>query len=215
MKTDSLLDLLQPTDRDEKRYFGVVVGIVTNNRDPEGRHRVKLRFPWLSDTDESDWARLAVPMAGKDRGLCFLPEVEDQVLVAFEHGDLRFPYVLGALWNGVDTPPQTNEDGKNNIRLIKSRSGHLVRLDDTDGAEKIEIIDKTGKNSLVFDSAANTVTISAEADLTLASRGGKLVLKGKGIEITSGKGLELAAKAEMNLKANANTNIKGAIINLN
>jgi len=78
--------------------------------------RVKVKFPWLSDEHESWWARIATPMAGGGRGAYFLPEVNDEVLCAFEHGDVRFPYVVGALWNGKDAPPTTNDDGKNNFR---------------------------------------------------------------------------------------------------
>ena len=92
---ESLLDLFQPTQETEgDRLYGVVVGIVTNNQDPDGMGRVKVRFPWLSATEESWWARIAVPMAGKDRGAYFLPEVDDEVLVAFEHGEVRSPYLL-------------------------------------------------------------------------------------------------------------------------
>src|SRR5215472_353851 len=120
----SLFDLLSPAGQHESdRIYGVVVGIVTNNQDPDGMGRVKVKFPWLSDQDESWWARIATVMAGSSRGSYFLPEVNDEVMVAFEHGDVRFPYVLGALWNGKDSPPTTNSDGKNSIRLIKSRSG--------------------------------------------------------------------------------------------
>ena len=133
----SLLDVL--LDMSEKaadpRLFGLVVGVVTNNQDPDGLGRVKVRFPWLSDDEESHWARIAVPMGGKERGTYFLPEVDDEVLVAFEHGSPSFPYVLGALWNGKDVPPTTNDDGKNNLRLIKSRSGHVIKLNDEDGKE--------------------------------------------------------------------------------
>ena len=84
---------------------GVVIGLVTNNQDPDGQGRVKVKFPWLSDDQESNWARLAMPMAGKNRGLFLLPEVGDEVLVMFEQGDVNHPYVIGAVWNGADTPP--------------------------------------------------------------------------------------------------------------
>ena len=99
-----LIDLINASPARNGRILGVVTGVVTNNKDPDKLGRVKVRFPWLSDTDESWWARVASPMAGKDRGVFFLPEVDDEVLVAFEHGDPRFPYVIGALWNG-STPP--------------------------------------------------------------------------------------------------------------
>jgi uncharacterized protein involved in type VI secretion and phage assembly len=117
----SFFDLVNEAVQRESRsgrIHGVVVGLVTNNQDPDGLGRVKVKFPWLSDVDESSWARIAAPMAGKQRGACFLPEVDDEVLVAFEHGDMRFPYVLGALWNGQDAPPVTNSDGTNNVRMI-------------------------------------------------------------------------------------------------
>ena len=151
------------------RHFGVAVGVVTNNQDPDGFARVKVKFPWLSDEDESHWARVATPMAGEDRGLYLLPEVDDEVLVAFEHGDVRFPIVVGALWNGKDRAPAANDDGKNNIRMLKSRSGHVIRLNDEDGKETIEVIDSSGKNSLIIDTAANKITITAEQDISLSA----------------------------------------------
>ena len=105
-----------------QRIYGVVIGIVTNNNDPKSQGRIKVKFPWLDQKYESEWARLASPMAGKNRGLYCLPEVEDEVLVMFEHGDVRRPYILGALWNGKDAPPAENDKGENNLRLLKSRS---------------------------------------------------------------------------------------------
>src|ERR1043166_3093643 len=141
------------------RVSGVVVGVVTNNQDPEGMGRVKVKFPWLSDEDESNWARVAAPMAGKERGFYFLPEVDDEVLVAFKQGDVRFPYVVGSLWNGKDAPPAKNDDGKNDVRVIKSRSGHVVRLTDADGKEMIEIVDKSERNRIRVDTRKNTKPI--------------------------------------------------------
>lgn len=214
----SLLDVLMPPTESaaSNQLYGVVVGIVTNNQDPDGMGRVKVRFPWLSEQDESFWARIAVPMVGDKRGVYFLPEVEDEVLVAFEHGDVRFPYVIGALWNGVDKPPLNNDDGENNIRLIKSRSGHVVRFDDTDGAEKIEIIDKTEKNSILFDASANTITIRAESDVTLESTQGKVIIKGQSVEIQStAQDVKIEASANMDLKAGPQLNIKGQMVNIN
>jgi uncharacterized protein involved in type VI secretion and phage assembly len=213
----SLLDLLLPPDhRAAHRLYGVVVGIVTNNQDPEGLGRVKVRFPWLSDTDESWWARIATPMAGKERGIYFLPEVDDEVLVVFEHGDVRFPYVLGALWNGPDKPPVTNQDGKNNLRVIKSRSGHIIRLDDSAGAEKVEIVDKTQKNSIVIDTSTNSITVKADGDITLESAQGKVILKGQSVEIQSkAQGVKVQSAANMDVKASAQMNIKGATVNIN
>ena len=194
---------------------GVVIGIVTNNEDPDGMGRVKVKFPWLSDADESNWARIATPMAGAERGIYFLPEVDDEVLVAFEHGDVRLPYVIGALWNGQDAPPEDNADGSNNIRVIKSRSGHVIRLNDEDGREKIEIIDKSEKNSIVIDTAENTIAITTDKDITFSATQGTIKLEAQNIEITSSAKTKIEAGSEMGVEAAATMNIKGATVNIN
>jgi uncharacterized protein involved in type VI secretion and phage assembly len=213
--SDSLLDLLAHSGGPSDRIYGVVTGIVTNNQDPDELGRVKVRFPWLSESDESWWARVAVPMAGKQIGTYFLPEVDSEVLIAFEQGDVHFPYVLGALWNDPNKPPETNQDGKNNKRTIVSRSGMLIRLDDSDGSEKIEISDKDNKNSIVISVAENTITISADADITITSANGKLKLSGKGIELTSQADVKVEAQSGMDLKASGQLKIKGATVDIN
>jgi uncharacterized protein involved in type VI secretion and phage assembly len=214
------------TDRDEKRartnrVYGVVSGIVTDNHDPEGRSRVKLNYPWLGEQAESDWAKVVSLMAGKDRGTCFLPEVGDEVLVAFEHGDVHHPYVLGALWNSDDSTPEPNSDGKNNIRKIKSRSGHelifcddnqgkqekielhtkaghKILLDDSSGSEKIEIRDKSGANAVTFDSVTGQITLESQM---------MIKLKSQQIEIEAQMGLKISAGGVVE--------IQGALIKLN
>lgn len=212
-----IFDLLSNTDQQGigNRIYGVVVGVVTNNQDPDNMGRVKVKFPWLSDTDESYWARFATPMAGKDRGIYFLPEVDDEVLVAFEHGDVRFPYILGALWNGQHNPPEQNSDGKNNIRMVKSRSGHIIRLNDEDGKETIEILDKSGKNSIVIDTGKNAIAITSDKDITLKASNGTIKLEAQKIEIKSSADTKIEAGAGMDIKATGTMNVKGATINLN
>jgi uncharacterized protein involved in type VI secretion and phage assembly len=185
------------------RAPGVVVGLVTNTKDPETLGRIKVKFPWLSDTDESEWARVASPMAGKERGFFFPPEINDEVLIAFDHDDVNYPYVMGYLWNGKDKPPDDkNADGKNNLRFIRSRSGHLVQLDDTPGAEQIVIRDKTGKNELVIDSPTNTMSIKLDKDLTVEVKG-NVSMKAPTGDIT----LECI---NFNVKAKAKAAIEGA-----
>lgn len=197
------------------KIYGVVVGVVTNNKDPDKLGRIKVQFPWLSEENESHWARLATLMAGANRGTVFFPEVGDEVLVAFEHGDIRFPYIIGALWNGMDTPPHDNADGKNNLRLIQSRSGHVIRLDDTSGSEKIEIIDRSGSNRIVINTADNTITIAADADITVQSQSGALQLSGNGIELKSQAGVTIEASLNVDVQASAQLNLKGALVNIN
>lgn len=197
------------------RFYGVVVGVVTNNQDPENMHRVKVRFPWLGDDVESNWARVTAPMAGGDRGAYFLPEVDDEVLVAFEHGRVDHPFVLGSLWNGQDAAPESNADGQNNHRTIRSRSGHVLRFNDQSGSETIEVIDKSGNNKIVIDSANNTITIEANSDITIRSSTGKLTLQANGIEMKSQAGITAQAAQSIDIKASAQVTVKGATIQLN
>lgn len=214
MNEDLLRRLLAPPDEDG-RLHGVVIGIVTNNRDPDGLHRVKLRFPWLSESDESHWARVATPMAGNDRGCYFLPEVDDEVLVAFEHGSVEHPFVIGSLWNGSDKPPESNANGSNDHRSIKSRSGHVIRLGDASGGEKVEIIDKTGSNRIVITSSDNKIVIEASGDIEVTSSRGKLKMSAVGIEISSQTDVKIQAQTTIDVFANAQLSISGALVKVN
>jgi len=172
---------------------GVVVGVVTNNDDPDGQGRVKVKFPWLADSEESAWARIASPMAGSERGFYFLPEVNDEVLVAFEQGDMRKPYIIGALWNGSDAPPISDAVSGGQVvkRVIKTRAGHTITLDDTTGSEKIIIEDNQGNNVITFDAPGRKLTIESQGD----------------IEIKSGMNIKIEASAKVT--------VKGAMIELN
>lgn len=212
----SLLDVWMNTQsRELGRIYGVVVGIVTHNKDDDGLGRVKVKFPWLSDNDESYWARLATPMAGDNRGVYFLPEPQDEVLVAFEHGDPNFPYIIGALWNGSDKPPADNSDGKNNLRMIKSRSGHVIRLNDEENKEKIEIVDKTGHNSIIFDTANNSITITSDKDISLSAKNGAIQLEAKTIELKSSAEMKIEAQTDLSVKTGQTMTIKGSTVNIN
>ena len=139
----------------------IVIALVTDNNDPDNLGRVKVMYPHLTEDHASYWVRLSTPMAGPGRGIEYLPEVDDEVLVAFEHGDIRRPYVLGALWNGKDHPPLPNstavQGGKVVRRITKTRTGH--QLDFDDGTGKIRIV--TAKNHLVeLSDTENEVGIS-------------------------------------------------------
>ena len=205
--------LLAPT-LEESRFDGIAIGLVTSNEDPDGLGRVKVKFPWLSDKETSHWARIATPSAGNERGIFFLPEVHDEVLVGFAHGMMDQPYILGSLWNGVDKPPVAKAESTK-VRMIKSTSGHVVKLDDTEDAEKIEIIDKKGTNIITIDSATDSITIQAAADITIQASDGKLVLSGKGVEINSQAAVAITADQGMDIKAAQTLNIKGQTVNIN
>ncbi|MBI2766807.1 MAG: VgrG-related protein [Chloroflexi bacterium] len=194
------------------------IAVVTNTDDPDSLSRVKVKYPWLSDQDESFWARMATPMAGNGRGFQFLPEVNDEVLVAFEHGDMHSPIVIGALWNGVDAPPLTSSEavanGKTIKRTIKSTSGHTVSLIDKSGSESIEIIDKTTKNKVVITSSDNTITIESDAKVIVKSN--EIDIKGTqkvNIEATDiilkGTNIKITADAELQMKGTAGATLDG------
>ncbi len=211
----SITGILEQSRRPDSRISGVVVGIVTDNKDPDKLGRVKVKIPRLSGEDESNWARVISFMAGKERGAFYLPEVDDEVLLAFEYGDINIPYVIGSLWNGKDKPPITNDDGKNNFRIIKSRSGHIIRLDDTDGKEKIEIVDKTEKNMIVIDSKDNKISIKSEKDIEISAPNGKVTINAKDIEAKSSASAKVEASSSMDLKASGTMTVKGATVNIN
>ena len=189
----------------QKSSCGVSIGVVTNNKDPDHLGRVRLKFPWRDNNNESNWARIVTLTTEKNKGTYFLPEVGDEVLVTFDRGDLNQPYVLGALWNGKDNSPEETIDIKNNMRIIKSKSGHKIIfndeqgsekveihskfghqiiLDDSSGKEKIEIKDKDGGNYILIDSVQNKISvlshmrISLEAQMIEIKAHGTLDLKG-------------------------------------
>jgi uncharacterized protein involved in type VI secretion and phage assembly len=141
-----------------KRYPGVVTGIVKSLDDPDGHGRIELQFPWLSDSLRSSWAPVASALAGKGRGAFFMPEIDDEVLVAFEHGDINHPFIVGFLWNGVDTPPETT----NQNRIIKTPGGHQLRFEDTAGAKKV-ILKSNGGHQIEIDDAAEKITIKTNS----------------------------------------------------
>ena len=195
---------------------GVLVGIVKENQDPDNLGRVQIEFPFWQSQGLSEWARVATPMAGEEKGLYFLPEIGDEVLVVFEGGNIHAPYVIGSLWNGKDKPPETN-DGENNIRKIKSRSGHEIIFDDSDqaklvikssagheitlddaaGGENLSITDKSG-NKIVIDASQNAITL----DCT-----GQLSIKANIIEIQ--------AQANLKISAGAILTLEGALVQIN
>ena len=183
---------------------GVVVAVVDDVNDPEKTGRVRLRFPWLDDTYVSGWARTVQAGAGKDRGALVLPEVGDEVLVVFEQGDVRRPYVLGGLYNGVDQPsPQgipAVDGGKGTVnrRSFVSRRGHRIDLLDEDGkTEGVTVASGDGKVSLKLDATGTKVTVHSDGTvliegtqgITVDSASAKLELKGGQISLTATQGV--------------------------
>jgi uncharacterized protein involved in type VI secretion and phage assembly len=172
-------------------WYGVHPALVKDIKDPDGQGRVKVSLPWAPDTDGSSyeaWARLATLMAGGQRGTWLIPDVDDEVLVAFEAGDPRHPYVVGSLWNGSDQPPESMDgSGQNDKKVLRSRNGVKVTLDDKQGQESmvletpggqkvtlkdgpgsVEIVDSNG-NSVKLESSGITITASAKVTVNASS----------------------------------------------
>lgn len=145
-------------DGEGPRYFGLYPAIVTDIVDPESLGRIEVKFPWLGDTDVRAWATLVTPYADNDQGFEMLPAVDSQVVVGFEAGDPRRPYIVGACWNGVASQPEPPA-APNNRRLIKSRAGSLFEFNDTEGASQVTVSMQSG-HRLLLDDAAQEVSLA-------------------------------------------------------
>jgi uncharacterized protein involved in type VI secretion and phage assembly len=164
------------------RFYGVYPAVVTDLQDPDSQGRVEVKLPWCPDPKGgaegyTAWARIAMLMAGSNRGTWFIPDQDDEVLVAFEGGDPRRPFVLGMLWNGADSPPES-ADSNNYIKSITSRNGVKITIDDTDGAEKYKVetpgghsmsMEDSGMKIEIKDSSSNTVKMEASGITVTAS----------------------------------------------
>ena len=179
------------------RFYGAYPALVSNIKDPDGQGRVKVKLPWSPDGGGASyeaWARLATMMAGNNRGSWFIPDVNDEVLVMFMGGDPRQPCVMGAFWNGQDTPPQSMDSaGKNYIKTIRSRNGVQVTLDDTDGKETMTLQTPAGQTVTLTDSPAS---ISLQD-----SNGNSIQMQASGISITAAAQVTINAPAGLNIPA--------------
>ncbi|HEY8561386.1 MAG TPA: phage baseplate assembly protein V [Pyrinomonadaceae bacterium] len=203
------------------RWYGVFPALVTDIKDPDGQGRVKISLPWAPDTGGAKfetWARLATLMGGNNRGSWFVPDVNDEVLVAFEAGNPRRPYVVGGLWNGSDQPPASMDD-KNNKKVLRSRNGVQITLDDSDGQEKmiletpggqkitlkdgpgaIEIVDGNG-NSVKLETGGVSVTASA-----------KVTISASQVEVSAGMVTVNAGMSKFSGVVQADTVISNSVI---
>jgi len=171
--------MLAHRPHDTARWYGVQIGLVTDLRDPDGQGRVKVRLPWSPDPSGAAyeaWARLATLMGGNNRGTWFVPDKDDEVLVAFEGGDPRAPYVLGGLWNGRDKPPESmDSSGRNATKVIRSRNGVKLTLDDTDGQEKFVVETPGGQRISLTDSPAGVEIVDSGGSSVKLDSGGVTV----------------------------------------
>jgi phage baseplate assembly protein gpV len=221
------------------RFYGVYPAVVTGLYDENHKTEVQVKLPWCPDTDSGGlpltvWARVAVPMAGNSRGHWFYPDVDDEVLVCFEAGDARRPYIIGALWNGKDAGPETmDQDGKNNIKSITTRTGIKITLDDTDKKQLVEIktpgghkitLQDDGENSKPFvkieDSNTNTLTLNEKGIEGKDKNGNTVTLNEDGITVADKNqnkavldtsGIKLTDKSQSQIEmASGNVTVKNS-----
>lgn len=235
-RPETLYALLESPSQQATGGWGPVVGIVTNNSDPDNEGRVKVKFPWLSDDVESDWARLVGAGAGSERGFFCLPEVNDEVLVLFEQGDMDRPYVIGDLWNGQDDPPLRADDavenGRVHKRTFKTRVGHMLTfIDDgtdegivleTAGGHKLILSDDqqkvvlqtTGGHVLTLDDSGSEIKVESTANMTLKSSA-NLTIEANGTLELKGQTFSLNANATGEVKSTGILNVRGSMVRIN
>jgi len=201
---------------------------VTDNADPDGLHRVKVSKEGEEES-VADWISVLTPYGSADAGLSFLPDIDDQVLVAsLGDSDIR-KVVIGSVWSNEAPPPKTGEntsadlngDGKNSLRFFKSRSGNLLIFDDTEGAEKIQLISADGESRLELNTADELISLNTSKDITISAKGA-ISIQAEEIDITSDKQLnisadefQLNAKKGLNITADKDMTVKGSGISLN
>jgi uncharacterized protein involved in type VI secretion and phage assembly len=213
---------------------GVVIAQVTDNNDPNNQARVKLKFPWLDDNYESDWARVTQLGAGPNSGALFMPEVNDEVLVAFEFGDIRRPFVVGSLYNGQDTPNLGSglfNNGQVMRRGLISRKGHQFIFFDDPNKAGVAIISSDGNlkislnetNSEIHISSQGKVHLECQQDMTLESQANLSLKAGQGLKLEAGTDLKLKGSSgasleggsQVEVKASGQLKITGAMVDVN
>jgi uncharacterized protein involved in type VI secretion and phage assembly len=203
--------------------YGLHYGIVVQNKDPDSLDRIKVRLPWLDkgEQDQTHWAQLVTPMEGKKFGWYTLPDIDDVVVVMFVGGDFGQPVILGGVWSTKDFSPETNEDGKNNFRGYRSRSGHRLILDDT-AKTKVVLADKTTKNmvgvgTFAQDGAGPNICavykppMSGDTGVSVSSMEGTLEITAKNaLKVEAGQAIKINAKTTIDIKAGGELKVSGS-----
>jgi uncharacterized protein involved in type VI secretion and phage assembly len=215
--TRGLLDLMRPPERRDWSQ-SLVVGVVTNNNDPDAMGRVRVKFPALSDSEESHWARIASVSAGNTRGVMMLPQPDEEVIVGFENGDPRRPIIVGSLFNGKDKPgPDLLQDRDGSFAILTDEKAHMQSKKDmvfkSDQNMLIEV--KSDQKTKVQGSAEHETTGSAKlkAQTYTVEAGSTLSVKGVSVTVEASASLTLKG-ATIDVQASGPLNLKGAIINI-
>lgn len=211
---DMLVARANEDDREGDGFLrGLAVAVVTDNGDPENLGRVRVRLAFHNNNQESYWARVAAPMAMADRGWYSLPEVDDEVVVGFEQGDITMPVVVGSVYSGRNPPPSNNSDGANNTRIFKSRANSELHFND-DSPASVELKLEDGK-SILFDDSGITITDETNT-IQIESSSGKISISSSGdIDLQAGGSLSMQASSSISMNASGTVTINGAMVQIN
>ncbi len=203
---------------DEAPVHGVAVGLVSANDDPDKLGRVKLTLPWLDDNFESDWTRVVMLGAGPNSGAVWLPQVHDEVLVAFDHGDMRRPFVIGGLWNGQDKPPLGDgllDNGSVKRRGFVSRNGHKIVFFDGDNDAGIALLTSDQKCKVSLNQSGTKIHIASDGTIEIESTQDLTIKSSAGISIEADGQLKLKGSGGVKIDGSSGVDIDGATITLN
>ena len=215
-------------EKKKRTMPGMHVARVVDLNDPESLGRVKVSYPWL-DSEKTAWVRMMMSHAGPDRGWYALPELDDEVLIGYEHGNTNYPVVLGCLYNKENAPMPEAISSDNNIKMFMTRSGNKLVFNDEDGIEQITISQKNGDNQIVLDMSGPSISITSKGDISLKGTnlevdaeqgitlkaGGDVTIEGANINVKASANIASEADANNDIKGNAQVNVTGGMINLN
>lgn len=211
------LEFLQDPEDEEERFYGVTTGkVIQVVPDPMFLSRVQVQLPWIDDVDLSPFARVAMPMAGPAHGMYFIPNVGDEVLVAFEHGDVNVPYIIGSLWHGLSPPPLPSPDLQ--IRTIRTLAGNQINF--TEAPPSISILTPGGNLvqlgqpgvGVVVQSDTGAQIMVGNTVITVTTSG--ITIRGANVSIKADTQLNLSAE-EVNITGAKSCNIQGRVVNIN
>lgn len=228
---ENLIDSVEESiDQLNKKFYGVVTGKVRSVSDPLSLGRVQLTLPFLDDSDSSPWARVAAPMAGRFYGHYFIPSVDDEVLVAFEHGDVKAPYVIGALWTAKSQPPLMSPSDEK--RAIRTPGGSQIVFEDRPAAITIQTaptpvqslpgtVSPTGTNHSVALTPSG-IELASNKEIKLGVQTTRVTISSAGVEITLGassiklttSSIEIKAPT-ISIQATGSLTVKGTPVNIN
>ena len=228
---ENLIDSVEESiDQLNRKFYGVVTGKVRSVSDPLSLGRVQLTLPFLDDSDSSPWARIAAPMAGKFYGHYFIPSVDDEVLVAFEHGDVKAPYVIGALWTAKSQPPLMSPSDEK--RAIRTPGGSQIVFEDRPAAITIQTaptptqslpgtVSPTGSNHSIALTPSG-IELASNKEIKQGVQNTRVTISSTGVEITLGassiklttSSIEIKAPT-ISIQATGSLTVKGKPVNIN